>query len=49
MAVKKNVDVFVEWAKSRLDEMSADATTLDANLAELDLMCAPRANRRSSR
>lgn len=36
MAVKKNVDVFVEWAKARLDEMSADAQTLDANLAKLD-------------
>ena len=36
MVVKKNVDVFVEWAKARLDEMSADAETLDANLAELN-------------
>ena len=36
MAVKKNVDLFVEWAKARLDEMSADAETLDANLAKLD-------------
>jgi len=36
MAVKKNVDLFVEWAKARLDEMSADAATLDANLAQMD-------------
>ena len=36
MAVKENVDVFVKWAKARLDEMSADANTLDANLAQMN-------------
>jgi len=36
MAVKKNVDAFAEWAKARLDEMSADAATLDTNLAQMD-------------
>ena len=36
MAVKENVDVFVKWAKARLDEMSAGAQTLDANLAQMN-------------
>ena len=30
------VDVFVEWAKARLDEMGADAKVLQSRLGDLD-------------
>lgn len=36
MPVTENVDVFVKWAKARLDEMSADAKTLDANMTQMN-------------
>jgi hypothetical protein len=31
-----SVDVFVEWAKARLDEMAADAKVLESRLGDLD-------------
>ena len=32
-----SVDVFVEWAKARLDEMAADAKVLQSRLGDLDV------------
>ncbi len=34
--LQSNVNVFVEWAKARLDEMAANAGALQKNLDELD-------------
>lgn len=34
--LQNSVNVFVDWAKARLDEMAANAGTLQANLDELD-------------
>lgn len=33
---QSSVDVFVEWAKARLDEMAADAKVLQSRLGDLD-------------
>jgi hypothetical protein len=33
---QSSVDVFVEWAKARLDEMAADAKVLESRLDKLD-------------
>jgi len=33
---QSSVDVFVEWAKARLDEMAADAKVLQSSLGDLD-------------
>lgn len=33
---QNNVNVFVDWAKARLDEMAANASTLQENLDKLD-------------
>jgi hypothetical protein len=34
--LQSNVNVFVDWAKARLDEMAANASALQKNLDELD-------------
>ena len=34
--LQSSVNVFVDWAKARLDEMAANAATLQAHLSELD-------------
>ncbi|MGD9376924.1 MAG: hypothetical protein PVG95_02485, partial [Methyloceanibacter sp.] len=34
--LQNSVNVFVDWAKARLDEMAANASTLQANLDKLD-------------
>ena len=33
---QSSVDVFVEWAKARLDEMAADAKVVESRLGDLD-------------
>ncbi len=36
MTEQSNIETFVEWAKGRLDEMSAAASALEAKLGELE-------------
>ena len=36
MTEQSNIETFVEWAKARLDEMSAAASALEAKLGELE-------------